>query len=157
MALSADSKIIHDVIFNDLIPDVVKFTEELAVSKHMRQIYPDAFTVLNPTNLDLAFIDDNRKALIETVREGDILLYRSWYWGPYIENQRNKKFKEIYIASASVNSDIDHDGDVDGKDLASFVADFGQDDCIKEYISKDEKATETNPFMFVIISWQTLK
>jgi hypothetical protein len=54
----------------------------------IRNTYPDAFSILNVSDGD---IEGNRDALVEAVRNGDILMARGWF-----KDRRNETVRAIY-------------------------------------------------------------
>ncbi|MCW3060142.1 MAG: Ig domain protein group 2 domain protein, partial [Capsulimonas sp.] len=61
----------------------------------IRRIYPDSFTVISvATDTSGGPLDTRRAELIDSVRHGDILLFRAWY-----ETPEMKPVQEIYKAT----------------------------------------------------------
>jgi hypothetical protein len=50
-----------------------------ATPKSIKEVYPDAFSLINVADGD---IQRHRQELLQAVRQGDLLLYRSWYRSP---------------------------------------------------------------------------
>jgi len=58
----------------------------------VRDIYPHAFSVLYVAD---GPVEENKAALIEAVKRGDILLFRGWWDDPF-----NEMVRQIYKANA---------------------------------------------------------
>lgn len=66
-----------------------------ATPEAVRRVYPEAFTVISvATDTGGGPLDTRRAELIDSVRRGDILLFRAWYEAP-----ERKPVQEIYKAA----------------------------------------------------------